>query len=353
MKAINIQQAAELSAPINPVWRSDTLVAAGEALLAPLGGVRSTVVFPTLPTVGDSVTITVDGDAVTVTYASLDELSDALRSLTAVQSCYPVPSATYPAYRLVDPTGAVPTEDVTGEGIEIVFAPLEPGVITLNEGSVPSGTVIADTTEGIPVGDALKVVLAVKVNHVQAEANLNTDQILLTASGAYRGADGNDLVYRLKGGTSQSFSITVGDITGDWGIDVQLETNGGGTVLTTMEDLLLALQRSPEVATVAIVTEGAGYVSTDVVTTEAKTNFTGGDDATWSADLWNLMDSQEADGSGNYWQRDVDLDPATIATKQPLFLTVPTGYQTHIYLAISAVSAGSVQVRIGVLGGTQ
>lgn len=353
MRAINIQQAAELSAAINPVWRSDTLVAAGETLAAPLGGVRSTVVFPTLPTVGDSVTIMVDGSPITVTYASLDALSDAIRALAAVQSCYPVPSATYPAYRLVDPTGLIPTEDVTGEGIEIVFVPLDPGTVALSEGSVPSGTVIADTTEGIPVGNALKVVLSVKVNHVQSVANLNTDQILLTASGAYRGVDGDDLVYRIQGGVSQSFSITVGDITGDHGIDIQLETNGGGTVLTTMEDLLLALQRSPEVATVAIVAEGTGYVSTDIVTTEAKTSFAGGVDTTWTADLWNLMDSLEDDGSGNYWQRDVDLGAGFGATKQPLFVTAPAGYQTHVYLALSVATGGSAQVRVGVLGGTQ
>lgn len=353
MKALNIQQVAEKSLSGNAVWRSQATVADGETTPSPLAGRRFTVVFPTALGVGDSVSLDINGTTVSSTYsasgaAGFSALSTAVLAQAGVAACRLKASATYAFWRCLDGNGAQPTEDQTGIGLEVIFEEGAASNVGLSSGSVPDGTVVADTTEGVSVAGTLRAIVHLPVGAVPASESINTDQILLTANGAYRGTDGNSLEFEvIEAGTSTALSIEVSGTT----ITVNLETDGSGNAVSTSEEVLQALQRDEAVAELVLVAAGSGYVASQVIAAEAATSLAGGANGSVNGDLWAMLDDGAADGSGNYW---VLCTPTAITgtLNDPTSTRVDCSEYAYLYWRVTATT-GDCTPRIGLCGGAQ
>jgi len=346
-KSVNIQEVAELSAAINTTWREQAQVLTATTTTPPTAGRRVTVVFPVLPGVGNSISVGIDGSTVTWTYdGTFNGITDLIRALAGVYACVVRAAATYESWRCQDPTGTIPTADQTGAGFEIVFEEGAASIVTLAVGSIPAGTVLADTTEGISVASALRALVHLPVADTQAEIEVNTDQILLRATGAYRGTAGNALDFEVVvAGALTPLSIVVVGTT----ITINSETDAGVNPVSTVEEVLLALQRSEDVLSLCDVEQGSAYVAVQIIAAEIITNLAAGANGSINGDLWAMLDDADGGGDGNHW---VLVTPTAIsgALAEDTVERVDCSEYAYLYWQSTAVT-GTYTPRIGLCGG--
>lgn len=354
-RSVNLENAAGLGVGINPHWRTQPIVTAGDSPTAgPVGGRRISLVFPTLPDVASTVSFEVNGEQVDAVYtSSLEDIAAVVRALTGVQAAYAVASATYPLDEVLFPSSQ--SDDVTGDAMEIVFSPGVASVVVLTEDGYPDGTCLVDTSEGVSCLTALWAVLALDVLGTQALLDVSTE-LRFTATDAFPGTAGGAAIkvaYVTSGASTPLSVVVTYDAGGFWLVTVNLATNGGGIAISTAAQVMAAVKASGAAMALVEVTYQDAAVPSTVQGAQAAAFLAGDADGNYTGTLWVMQDSDEADGSGNYWfvSSPAVLPGLGAGVGRIAFPPLPVGDLSRLYIQAQSISGGSCTVRWGLCQG--
>jgi hypothetical protein len=268
---LSLIQAAGLQTGVNPSWVLQRAYASGDADAPPYGGRTYRITFPTLPTAGDSIVITLNGTALAaVTWSSISDISGRLRAQTSVIG--------YAA-------------DVSASVCEVAF--LEGVQAQLSMAGAPGDATITEVTEGVDVSSGTRAGLAVLVKPVQA--HLDHDDLYFEASNLYPGTDGNSLAVVIASGSgSLSVDFTAPTLT--------ITMASGGS---TAAEIIAAAQADRDVIRNIAVTLKDGGNPANTQSTMTSSNLGAGADSEADGTLWGLLAGTVEDGdttrSMNEW----------------------------------------------------
>lgn len=361
MKSYNIQQIAELSPALRPVWRRMAAVTDADDSMPrkPAAGRRISIVFPTRPAAGGAMALTVNEDAVAATfpnpgagtYVDFEVLAAEIRALDGVQAAYAVTSATYKAWRVTGPSTT--DEDVTGQAVEILFAEGLPADVSFGTGQMLSDTVIVDTTEGV-MTERLRALLAFQLDTTPATVTIG--DLVYTANGSHPGTDGANISVRnLVSGNNTPLSVTVTYPTSTtYLITVNLATDGAGAVLGTSANNALAVRTAVRGSAAAMelvtVDYDTGVVGTEFQTAVASTALSGGADASCELEVWALQSDDDGGGSGNKWRIITPAEIEATTIDEPVVVQLDTSAWEFVYPRVTTIT-GSVTVELGICEG--
>lgn len=289
----------------------------------PVGGRKISIYVPTPPDVGDAMVIKINDVTLSpVLYDGYDDLITAILAQSGVVGCY---------------------ERSDGFGVTILFESGNEALVTLT--TMPEGAETVDVTEGVEVSSCLWADVLMTFTGDRSE--LAVQDITYYASGAYRGTAGNSLqVAYVESGTSTPLSVSWSSPT----LTVNLETDGGGSAVSTAAEVLAAV-RSSEAAMTAFSVALTGNAAT-VQAAAAATPLASGTAATYQFRAWRMPSGSNEWVLGTLNQA-IDLVFSTglsSGIRESYLAPVNVADTERIYIEVAAVSAGSVEVKVARAG---
>lgn len=287
---------AKLTPTIEPTWSQQGSYTSATLPLPPNGGRTLQIDFSILPGVGDTIVFSVNLAAVSATYASsFANMAAAFRALPEVDACW------YDA-----------------SSITIMFGSGQAAVMAVT--TAPSGTTITDVSPGVEVGSVLRAGVLLDFTPAQASVagpGANID-LLFTARDKYPGAAGNSITVQFTlPGPSVALSVAVTALA----INVTLETDGGGSAVSTAQEILDLLVTDGDVMALVSVAIDSGGAPGTVQAAGGPTNLASGANSQYIFRIWGLPSNR------NVWH--VINDMGTLARPQGMF-TVGTGNSSFI-----------------------
>lgn len=214
---------------------------------------------------------------------------------------------------------------------------------TVTGGASQPPVTLTETTPGASVSGAL--VAAVGVEVVQGLATLTHEDVVYTARRRFEGTAGNSItIVKVVSGLSTPLSVSVAGLT----ITINLETDGGGTAVTTASQLVAAVANDADAMNLISVSTSVGAtVQGALSASNTLGDGTAAADRTADVTLWGFLQNEWV------WHTIRDAGRSSLGNNEVYRLAV--GNIDRLYAEVTTVSGAgtTVNVKVGLLTGSE